>query len=293
MDIDTMEQKGRRRKSPAAHDMPRRLVGSKCVDQRVPVYRDQTVPVWPFAKSPAATKLPARNFDAATESSNLHCCCINSSRTPQCNTASSFQLVPSASPTGPMIFEDQSARVSNSAVCSSNSSNNNNSIFDPPASTSTSELHEVRHPTILLIRSWKWIPGVASNIPCTTVVSKSLSMLPMHWWVNGLDIHREESGPSGWRAAGAASHPPTLSAYARNLGIMDDMLSPWIVKSLVSLLLLDEWSVMDWWFVISQRGATCWNMLGKTEREGIEWTPLIPIMRNKRFSLLNGVLRTN
>ena len=36
------------------------------------------------------------------------------------------------------------------------------------------------------------------------------------------------------------SHPPTLSAHAHNLGTMDDMLSPWIVKSLVSLLLLDE-----------------------------------------------------
>ena len=179
MDIDTMEQKGRRRKSAAAHDMPRRLVGSKCVDQRVPVYWDQTVPVWPFANSPAATKLPARKPDAATEASSLHCSCINSSR---CNTASSFQLVPSASPAGAMIFEDQSARASNSAVCSSNNNNNKNkNNFDPPpASTSTSELHQVGHPTILLIRSWKWIPGVAANIPCTTVVSKSLPMLPMH-----------------------------------------------------------------------------------------------------------------
>ena len=185
MDIDTMEPKGRRRKSSAAHDMPRRLVGSKCVDQRVPVYWDQTVPVWPFANSAAATKLPARNPDAATEALSPHCCCINSSRTPrQCNAAaSSFQLVPSASPAGTMIFEDQSARASNSAVCSSNSSsnnNNNNIIFDPPPSTSTSEIHQVGHPTILLIRSWKCIPGVAANIPCTTVVSKSLPMLPMH-----------------------------------------------------------------------------------------------------------------
>ena len=178
MDIDTMEQKGRRRKSSAAHDMPRRLVGSKCVDQRVPVYWDQTVPVWPFANSPAATKLPARNPDAATEASSPHCCCINSSRSPrQCNAASSFQLVPSASPAGTMNVEDQSARASNSAVCNNN---NNKIIFDPPPSTSTSEIHQVGHPTILLIRSWKWIPGVAANIPCTTVVSKSLPMLPMH-----------------------------------------------------------------------------------------------------------------